>query len=51
VVQSGLKSGDKIVIEGVGNLKPGIAIKPVPANTDSLYADAQMHTTTSLKHK
>ncbi|RKR80371.1 membrane fusion protein (multidrug efflux system) [Mucilaginibacter gracilis] len=51
VVQSGLKSGDKIVIEGVGNLKPGVAIKPIPANTDSLYADAKTPTTNSLKHK
>lgn len=39
VVQSGLKAGDKLVVEGVGNLKAGTAIKPVPVtNVDSLYA-------------
>ena len=40
LVESGLKKGDKVVVEGVGNLKPGTAIKPLPTNTDSLYADA-----------
>ncbi|MDB5088538.1 MAG: Co/Zn/Cd efflux system rane fusion protein, partial [Mucilaginibacter sp.] len=54
VVQSGLKQGDKLVIEGIGTLKPGIAIKPIPANADSLYAAAKTPTTNSdksLKHK
>ena len=54
VVQSGLKQGDKLVIEGIGSLKPGIAIKPVPVNADSLYAAAKTPTTNSdksLKHK
>jgi membrane fusion protein (multidrug efflux system) len=50
VVQSGLKQSDKIVIEGLGNLKPGMAIKPIPANADSLYADAKTHTTNSNKN-
>jgi membrane fusion protein (multidrug efflux system) len=49
VVQSGLNAGDKIVIEGVGNLKPGMAIKPVPANTDTLYAAARTKITNSDK--
>jgi membrane fusion protein (multidrug efflux system) len=40
VVESGLKKGDKLVVEGVGNLKPGMAIKPLLSNPDSLYADA-----------
>ncbi|SFE60551.1 membrane fusion protein, multidrug efflux system [Chitinophaga sp. CF118] len=43
VVESGLKKGDKLVVEGVGNLKPGMAIKPLPSNADSLYADAGKH--------
>jgi membrane fusion protein (multidrug efflux system) len=51
VVQSGLKTGDKIVIEGVANLKPGMAIKPIPANTDTLYAAAKHAAKDSLKHK
>jgi membrane fusion protein (multidrug efflux system) len=38
VVQQGLKTGDKIVIEGVGNLTDGLMIKPKPANADSVYA-------------
>jgi membrane fusion protein, multidrug efflux system len=44
IVQSGLKPGDKLVIEGVGSLKPGMAVKPVPANADSLYGQAINHT-------
>jgi membrane fusion protein (multidrug efflux system) len=40
LVESGLKKGDKLVVEGVGNLKPGMAIKPLLSNADSLYADA-----------
>ena len=43
IVQGGLKPGDRIVIEGVGSLKPGMAIKPVQANMDSLYVDAKNH--------
>jgi len=49
VVQSGLRPGDKIVIEGVGDLKPGLAIKPIPANADTLYAAARVKTTNSDK--
>ncbi|MBN8808247.1 MAG: efflux RND transporter periplasmic adaptor subunit [Sphingomonas sp.] len=33
VVTSGLKPGDKIITEGVGKLKPGQAVKPVPAGS------------------
>jgi membrane fusion protein (multidrug efflux system) len=51
LVQSGLKAGDKIVIEGVANLKPGMAIKPIPANTDTLYAAARHMANNSLKHQ
>src|SRR5215468_2268237 len=29
VVDSGLKSGDRIVVEGVGKLKPGATVKPI----------------------
>jgi len=29
VVDNGLKAGDRIVVEGVGKLKPGAAVKPV----------------------
>jgi membrane fusion protein (multidrug efflux system) len=50
VVQSGLKAGDKIVIEGVANLKPGMAIKPIPANADTLYAAAKYTAKDSLKN-
>jgi len=51
VVESGLKKGDKLIVEGVGNLKPGMAIKPLPANTDSLYAAAGKPITTSTSRK
>jgi len=38
IVEKGLKPGDTLIIEGVGNLKPGMAVKPIPVNADSLYA-------------
>jgi membrane fusion protein (multidrug efflux system) len=37
VVQSGLRSGDKIVLEGAGTLKDGTAIKPKSADPGSIY--------------
>jgi membrane fusion protein, multidrug efflux system len=33
VVTAGLKAGDKVITEGVGRLKPGGPIKPVPAGS------------------
>jgi membrane fusion protein (multidrug efflux system) len=51
MVQSGLKAGDKIVIEGVANLKPGMAIKPIQVNSDTLYAAAKHTAKDSLTHK
>ena len=39
VVESGLKPGDRIVVEGVASLKEGDTIKPKPVNTDSIYRD------------
>jgi membrane fusion protein (multidrug efflux system) len=41
IVQSGLKPHDRIVIEGISALKPGMPIRPVRANADSLYAQAK----------
>lgn len=41
VVDSGLKAGDRIVIEGVATLKEGTKIKPTPANADTIYADVK----------
>ncbi|WP_256012816.1 efflux RND transporter periplasmic adaptor subunit [Desertivirga xinjiangensis] len=37
VVQEGVKAGDKIVIEGIGTLREGSKIKPVPVKADSVY--------------
>ena len=37
VVEKGLKAGDEIVLEGVATLREGETIKPVKANTDSLF--------------
>jgi len=37
-VEQGLKAGDKIVVEGVGNLREGLAIIPKLVNADSVYA-------------
>lgn len=40
VVSSGLKEGDVVVLEGLGTLRDGMTIQPVPVtNTDSLYQD------------
>lgn len=39
IVTKGLKTGDKIVIEGLGSLKPGTHIKPIIVNKDSIYID------------
>ncbi|WP_428327672.1 efflux RND transporter periplasmic adaptor subunit [Mucilaginibacter sp.] len=51
IVKGGLKPGDRIVIEGVANLKPGMAIKPMPVNADTLYAAAKHPAKNSLKQK
>jgi membrane fusion protein (multidrug efflux system) len=37
VVQGGIKSGDKVVVEGVGSLREGAEIKPVETIADSVY--------------
>ena len=39
VVDKGLKSGDKVVLEGVANLKDGTPIKPAGVDANSVYAD------------
>jgi membrane fusion protein (multidrug efflux system) len=41
VVQSGLKAGDRIVLEGVSTLKDGTKIKPTTANAQTIYADVK----------
>lgn len=33
VVTDGLKAGDRVITQGLANLRPGAAIAPVPANT------------------
>ncbi len=38
VVQQGLKPNDRIVVEGIGNLREGLTIKPRLINADSVYA-------------
>ena len=38
VLQSGLKQGDKIVVDGIGNLREGLSIKPIIVRADSVYA-------------
>jgi membrane fusion protein (multidrug efflux system) len=35
-VKDGVKAGDKIVFQGVGNLQDGMAILPQPLSADSL---------------
>jgi len=51
IVENGLKTGDKLVVEGIGHLHPGMPIKPIPVNSDSLYADAKPFTDKSISKK
>ena len=30
MIESGLKAGDKVVVEGLDRLRPGVKIKPMP---------------------
>jgi membrane fusion protein (multidrug efflux system) len=39
VVTSGLKSGDRVVIESVSNIKDGTEIKPLNAEASTIYKD------------
>jgi len=39
VVESGLKAGDQVVIEGVATLKEGTQIKTDPQSTETVYAN------------
>ena len=39
VVTKGLKTGDKVILEGFQSLKDGTKIKPEVKNTDSVYAE------------
>lgn len=41
VVKSGIKAGDKIVLEGFASLQDGAKIKPAQKPTDSVYADVK----------
>jgi membrane fusion protein (multidrug efflux system) len=39
VITGGIKAGDKIIAEGVNNLKDGTEIKPVDVSADVVYKD------------
>lgn len=39
VVESGLKAGDQVVLEGVATLKDGTQIKAAPQSAETIYAD------------
>ncbi|WP_220472560.1 efflux RND transporter periplasmic adaptor subunit [Spirosoma foliorum] len=47
VVQSGLKAGDKVVLDGGTGLKDGASIKPKPASPASVYKTTAPNTTTA----
>jgi membrane fusion protein (multidrug efflux system) len=32
IVTSGLKAGDKVILEGLQKIQPGMVVKPVPFN-------------------
>lgn len=38
VVTSGLKPGDKVIVQGLANIRPGAAIRPVPADKPQVIA-------------
>ncbi|HEY0413080.1 MAG TPA: efflux transporter periplasmic adaptor subunit, partial [Allosphingosinicella sp.] len=33
IVTAGLNAGDRVIVEGLGKIKPGQAVKPVPAGS------------------
>jgi len=35
LVRSGLESGDRVIVEGMQKVKPGVSVKAVPFNADS----------------
>lgn len=39
VVEKGLKVGDKVVVEGIGNLRDGLSVQPKAMNADSVYTN------------
>jgi len=39
IVESGLKAGDRIIYEGIQNVRDGITIKPAPVAMEQLLAD------------
>lgn len=41
VVTSGLKPGDKVIVQGIGSLRPDAELKPVPANSSQNIAPPQ----------
>ncbi len=41
VVTSGLKPGDKVIVQGLGKVKPGATIRPVPASKPQVIAAPQ----------
>jgi len=38
LVTSGLRPGDKVIVEGLGKVKPGQPVRPVPAGSRPLPA-------------
>ncbi len=34
VVENGLKAGDRVIVDGLQNLRPGVAVAPVPATAE-----------------
>jgi membrane fusion protein (multidrug efflux system) len=34
IVEDGLKAGDRVIVDGLQNLRPGVAVAPVPAAAD-----------------
>ena len=51
VVESGLVSGDEIVLEGVASLREGEIIKPEKINADSLYSKLKAVSDTNISVK
>jgi membrane fusion protein (multidrug efflux system) len=40
VVTDGLHPGDRVIVQGLDNLKPGAMVKPVPADTPQIVRAA-----------
>lgn len=42
IIESGLKPGEKVIVEGLAKVQPGMAVEPLPVGKSKPYAEAAM---------